>query len=389
MGTGELVEAEVSGGLITAVRPLLGEPAESFPSDIWLLPGFVDVQVNGFAGEDFNGPEVSSDGITKAVQSLWREGVTQICPTITTDSAENMLNSLRAIVTACEDARVSASIPCIHMEGPFISPEDGSRGAHPKEHVRLPDWKELETWQEVTGGRIGIVTLAPEVEGGVEFVVQLANAGIVPGIGHTAASPEVIRQAAAAGARLSTHLGNGAHAVLPRHPNYIWEQAAADELWASVILDGHHLPPAVAKCLIRSKQVERTVLISDAVSVAGLPPGRYRTLAMEVEVLPNRRCSLLGTPYLAGSVIDVRTGVGNAVKFAGVGAAQAVQMATLNPARLLGLEQRLGRIAAGQEASMTVCRWQPHVSEIEVLLTVVAGQVVYEASHRPAADIKL
>lgn len=374
--TGEPMEVIVAQGRIAALRygREVGEP----PADVWVLPGLFDIQVNGYDGYNFNGREACPEAAAAIVRRLWREGVTYLCPTVTTNAFEAMEASLRAIMRACEDSLVAACIPCIHVEGPYLSPEDGPRGAHPKEHLRPPNWDEFRRWQEAAEGRIGIVTLAPELPGALEFIERLVEEGVVAAIGHTAAGPEVLREAIAAGARLSTHLGNGAHAMLPRHPNYLWEQAAADELWASLILDGHHLPPSVAKCLIRCKGVERTILISDAVFLAGKPPGRYYTHhGRHVEISPDGRCSMLGTPLLAGAVLPLKVGVANAVRFAGVSPAEAVRMATLNPARLLGREGLQGRLAVGQEASLTLVRWQPWVGRIEVLETWVAGRKVY------------
>src|SRR5208283_1690503 len=155
--------------------------------------------------------------------------------------------------------------------------------------------------QDAAGGRIRLVTLAPEHEGALRFIEQLAGSGVVVALGHTAASGTRIRDAIAAGARLSTHLGNGTHALLPRHENYVWEQLAADELWASIICDGHHLPPAVARCVVRIKTPARTILTCDAGPLAGLPPGRYREWDQDFEVLPGGKIVIPGTHYLAGS----------------------------------------------------------------------------------------
>src|SRR5687768_6411871 len=151
-------------------------------------------------------------------------------------------------------------MPGFHLEGPYFSIEDGPRGAHPKEHARDPDWDEFRRWQDAAGGRVRMVTLAPERNGALRFIEQLTAAGVVAAIGHTAATGRQIRDAAAAGARTSTHIGNGCHAVLPRHDNYVWEQLACDDLWASVIADGHHLPPAVLKSVIRAKTPGRVLL---------------------------------------------------------------------------------------------------------------------------------
>src|SRR5262249_28292297 len=160
-------------------------------------------------------------------------------------------HGFRVLAKACDgDARVANAVPGFHLEGPYISSEDGPRGAHPRPHVRAPDRAEFERLQEAAGGRIRLVTLAPESAAAIAFIEWLARRGIVVAIGHTAATAEQIHAAIAAGAKLSTHLGNGSHALLPRHDNYIWAQAAADQLWASLITDGHHLPAAVVRCLV-------------------------------------------------------------------------------------------------------------------------------------------
>src|SRR5205807_1149747 len=175
------------------------------------------------------------------------------------------------------------AMPCFHLEGPYISAEDGPRGAHPLAQVRPPDLGEFQRIQEAADGNIRLVTLAPELPGALAFIDKLTAAGVVVAIGHTAASPATIRDAVSAGARLSTHLGNGSHAMLPRHDNYLWEQLAADELWASIICDGHHLPAAVMRCILRVKTPARTILTCDAGSLAGLPSGRYREWDQELQ----------------------------------------------------------------------------------------------------------
>src|SRR5262249_30785616 len=156
---------------------------------------------------------------------------------------------------------------------------------------------------------------APERAGALAFIERAAAARVVVAIGHTAATGRQIRDAVRAGARASTHLGNGCHAVLPRHDNYVWEQLACDDLWASVIADGHHLPPAVVKCLVRAKGVSRTLLTCDASSLAGLPPGKYREWGNDLEVLPGGKVVVAGTPFLAGSGHFTDRCVGNVVKF--------------------------------------------------------------------------
>src|SRR5204862_5034262 len=139
--------------------------------------------------------------------------------------------------------------------------------------------------QDAAGGRLRLVTLAPETPAALPFIERLTQAGVVVALGHSAADGACIRAAIRAGARLSTHLGNGCHAMLPRHDNCLWEQLAADDLWASLICDGHHLPVSVVRCLLRAKTPARTILTCDASSLAGLPPGCYDQWGGEFEVL--------------------------------------------------------------------------------------------------------
>ena len=260
-------------------------------------------------------------------------------------------------MAACDaDHALSAAIPCFHLEGPYISPVDGPRGAHPSQHVRPPDWDEFCRLQDAAQGRIRLATLAPEWEGAISFIERAAKSGVVVAIGHTAAGGEQIRDAIAAGARLSTHLGNGAHALLPRHSNYIWEQLAADELLASIICDGHHLPPAVVRCLVRVKSPARTILTCDASSLAGLPPGRYCEWEQELEVRPEGKIVVPGTDYLAGSWSFTDHCVGKVIQFAGVTLRDAVDMASARPRELLGLPPQL--IEPGHPAHLVLFDWQ-------------------------------
>ena len=220
---------------------------------------------------------------------------------------------------ACDaDPLVAASVVGIHVEGPHIAREDGPRGAHPLEHVRPPDIAEYRRWQEAARGRIRIITVSPEYPESVDYIRAIVADGVVASIGHTAADGDQIRAAVDAGARWSTHLGNGAHALIPRHPNYIWEQLAEDRLSAGLIFDGHHLPPAVIRTMLRAKGIERTILVTDALALAGLPPGVYASaVGGDVELLPSGRVVLSGTPYLAGSAATLGVCLGNAVRHAG------------------------------------------------------------------------
>jgi len=378
VGSSEPIRVVVADGCVASI-----ERGVSDAGDVWLTPGWLDIQVNGFGGHDPNDPGAGAEATAGTVRALWPHGVTGTLVTICTQSEAHISAAVRAVADACDaDPLVAASVPGIHVEGPHIATEDGPRGAHPLRHVRPPDLAEFDRWQEAARGRIVMVTMSPEHPGSAEYVQALVARGVVVSIGHTAADGAAIRAAVDAGATMSTHLGNGAHALIRRHPNYVWDQLAEDRLSAGLILDGHHLPPAVMRTMIRAKGVERSILVSDAVSVAGQPPGRYRLFDdIEVELRPEGRLELAGTPLLAGAVTALPTCIGNAVRHAGVGLGDALQMVTANPSRLLGLGAAAGheRLQTGMAANLT-CFRQGASGDIEVVTTLVAGQVVHQAA---------
>ena len=231
-----------------------------------MAPGFVDLQVNGYGGLDFNSGDLDADQVVELVTRQWDQGVTSLCPTLVSAPEDRITGALAVVAQARRaDPLVRHAIPCVHVEGPYLSPEDGPRGAHDVAALRLPDLAELERWQRAGDGLVGIVTLAPELPGAVRYVRAASSAGVIIAIGHTAATAEQIVAAADAGARLSTHLGNGCHLMVPRHPNHLWAQLAEDRLQASFIADGHHLPAATLTAMVRAKGVDRSVLVSDSV----------------------------------------------------------------------------------------------------------------------------
>src|SRR5947209_7044823 len=354
--TGEPVDVLIENGHIVAVGPPTDAPADRTAG--WVAPAFFDVQINGCDGVSFNSASLTADRVRHVAAVCRRHGVTRFCPTLITNAFKPLAHCVATLARLCDDdPALGHALPGFHLEGPYIAAEDGPRGAHPREHVRPPDWDEFRRWQDAAGGRIRIVTLAPETDGALTFIERLTKAGVVVAIGHTAATPARIRDAVAAGARLSTHLGNGSHAVLPRHENYIWEQLASDDLWASVIADGHHLPASVLRCILRVKTPARTILTCDAGSLAGLPAGRYREWGQEFEVRPEGKIVLPGTGFLAGSAVFTDTCVGHAANVGGVSLAEAVAMASLRPRELLGLP--VPRLEAGSAAELVLFDWEP------------------------------
>lgn len=361
--TGAPVEIRCENGRITSLVPAQA-------ADGWVAPALFDLQINGCEGIGFTSDRLSIDQVWHVVQSCRRHGIGAFCPTLITSAAATLEHGFRTLQRACETNReLAAAAPVFHLEGPYISAEDGPRGAHPKQHVRPPNWEEFCRFQDAAGGRIRLVTLAPEHDGALGFIERLTAAGVVVSLGHTAATGARIRDAIAAGARLSTHLGNGSHAVLPRHENYLWEQLADDALWASIICDGHHLPPAVVRCIVRVKTPARTILTCDAGSLAGMPPGKYREWDQDLEVLPEGKLVVADSGYLAGSWHFTDRCVGNVMRFAGVSLREAVEMASVRPRELLGLPPP--PLEVGQPAELVRFDWEPG-GEFRVRETIVS-----------------
>jgi N-acetylglucosamine-6-phosphate deacetylase len=281
--TGRTLRVTTEDGRIAQILPL------DEPADVWLSAGLIDLQVNGFQGHDVNGADVDAGVVADLVASLHRVGVTTVVPTIVTAAEERIVASLAAVAQArAADPLVAHAIPYVHVEGPFLSNEDGPRGVHDREQIRPADVAELRRW----GDLVGMVTLSPHDDAAIEFIAAATRLGVRCAIGHTHAEPAQITRAIDAGAALATHLGNGAHAVLARHPNYIWSQLADDRLHAGFIADGHHLPAETLKAMLRAKGIERSHLVSDSTALGGLPPGRYRTpVGGEVELSDNGRLS--------------------------------------------------------------------------------------------------
>lgn len=374
------VDIRIEAGRIVAINAADASlRADLGGESLYVAPGFVDLQINGYAGIDWNDATTPPERIAEAVRKLRATGATSLYPTVITGSSEHITGCIAALARAMDRyPEVGRACPGLHLEGPYISPEDGARGAHPAQHARPPDWNEFRRWQDACGGRIRLLTLAPEWPEAIDFIERAARSGVTVALGHTAAAPARIAEAVRAGARMSTHLGNGSHAVLPRHENYIWAQLAEDGLAASFIADGHHLPPYVLKCLLRAKGAERSILVTDAIAAAGLGAGRRRLGDVEIEVSDAGRVSLPGTPYMAGSVLEMHRAVANAVRFAGVTLDEALRMAGPNPAKLMGIDDESGSIQTGRRADLIVFDRDACNLHLQILATVIDGETVYK-----------
>jgi len=345
------------------------------PARPLVSPGFVDIQINGFGGVNFSDPEFDADKAISVLAAIWKTGVTTFCPTLITNTIEQLARNFRILEKARRlDARFACSAPCYHLEGPYLSP-GGAHGAHSTALMRSPDWDEFSRLQEAAGGNIAIVTLAPELPGACDFIRQARAAGVIVALGHTDGTPEDIHKATEAGAELSTHLGNGCPNLIHRHQNPIWAQMASDQLKVSLICDGFHLPPDLVRVIYSVKGIHRCILITDAVHVANLPPGRYSLVGLEIELLPSGQVVAVNRQNLAGSALSMNRAVTLFEKFAGVSLCDALQAATANPGRLLRRDGICTELVPGQPANLVTFRAGASALCIETVL--LRGEQVY------------
>ncbi|PAV31251.1 N-acetylglucosamine-6-phosphate deacetylase [Virgibacillus profundi] len=371
--TGEQISVTFEGSMISDIKRLSNQKKEFLP---YIAPGLVDLQINGYQGNDFNSLPITREMVKKVTTSLWKEGVTSYFPTIITNSDEAIESAVQVISETCEnDSFVEECIAGIHVEGPFISTEDGPRGAHSNSYVKAPDWSLFQRWQEAAKGRIKIITISPEWPGSAEFISKCTENGVTVSIGHTAATPEQIQEAVKAGAKMSTHLGNGAHLMLPRHPNYIWEQLAEDNLWSCIIADGFHLPDSFLKVAISAKK-SQSILVSDAVYLSGLEPGDYEThIGGKVVLTPEGKLHMKENPkLLAGSVKMLKDGIAHLSKSGVCSIQEAWEMASVRPSTFMKLPVMEG-LKEGENADLVT--FTREKNSVKIVQTYKSGKLVY------------
>lgn len=322
------------------------------PGEIFCSPGFIETQINGIAGVSFSAPDLTAKSASSVLAPLRSTGVTCFCPTLITSPFETLCRNFRVLEeTRRANPEFAAAVPCYHLEGPYLSP-GGARGAHDPQLMRKPDWAEFETLQESAGGRIGILTIAPELPGALELIRRASGSGVVVSIGHTDGTARDIRAAVEAGARMSTHLGNGCPELMHRHDAPLWAQLVSDELYAGFICDGFHLPTELVQTIVRMKGPDRCVLVTDAIHITGMAPGFYELGTTPIELLATGKVVALRTPpSLAGSSLTMDTGIQRCQALGRVSMRAAVRAATANPARLLGPKYNLcDAVASGAPA---------------------------------------
>ena len=346
--TGKPVIIEIRNGLLNTISETLGSEKTR---DLYIAPGLIDNQINGYRGVDFSGTGLTTDRMRMAVEAIRSDGVTTFFPTVITGSHINLVKIFRNLAEALKDDEVRSSVPGFHLEGPYLSPEEGFYGCHPPEFIRKPSWDEFAEYQEAAEGYIKQVTISPEVDGCMEFIKRCTNNNVIVAIGHTNASAEQINRAVDNGARLSTHLGNGCANLIDRHRNPIWPQLANDLLTPSIIADGHHLLPEEVKVFCRVKGHANIILTSDVTHLIGMAPGNYIFLGSEIVLTDD---GLIKNPVLnclAGASLPLKRGVENVIKYTGCTLGEAVNMASINVAGIFNLSDR-GSLAPGKRADL-------------------------------------
>lgn len=361
-------EIEIDGDKIDSVTP------SSVETDLYAGPALFDIQVNGYGGISCWTMSDDNLGALSEINEIFvKQGVGLWIPTIITGYHEVLLKSFAAMGKALDnDRELEKSIPGLHLEGPYISKVDGPRGVHPLDCVRPADWDEFMQYQEASGNRIKYVTLAPEVDGNIDFIKKCVDSGVIVSIGHSNLDRESMQKAIEAGVSLSTHLGNGAHDMIQRHNNYIWYQLAPRNTYAAFISDGQHLPSECLTAMIHAKGLDHSVITSDCVEFGGMPVGIYG----DVEKLPNGRLVATGTPNLAGSSSNLRECVEQVVNLTDLTHAEGWKLGSIQAAKAMGMPDMLG-IEAGKDAYITVYKRPDNDYKIEVVETWVAGNRVF------------
>ncbi|RPA68498.1 glucosamine-6-phosphate isomerase [Cyclobacteriaceae bacterium YHN15] len=319
----------------TQIKPL-AKDSNKLP---FFAPGLVDLQVNGVNGVDFNDLLLTKEDLERAVTYLLSQGVSSFFPTLITNEKSRILSLLNIIRKVCEEnPLVNSCIAGIHLEGPFISSLEGARGAHNSNYIQKPDWNLVQKFQQASGGRIKLITLAPELTGAMGLIKKCHKSGINVAIGHSLASDKIIEEAVLAGANLSTHLGNAVPLMLPRHPNLLWDQLANDSLYVSLIADGFHLGESFLKVVLKTKG-EKAFLVSDSTMFCGMKAGEYKShIGEEVVLEPNGKLSLkYGNGLLAGASKNLLEGVQYLIDKNMKSPSEAWEMASIIPFTFLDI----------------------------------------------------
>lgn len=339
--------------------------------DKTVVPGFIDTHIHGWGGTHFG---QSVETTIAMCQSIASTGTTGLLPTLMTEPTfDEILDNIRVVRQAMLQGTDGAQILGIHMEGPYLSTEDTARGSQEAAYLRKPSLNELLRLVEVSEGSIRKMTIAPELGGAMRLIRELAGQGIVPSAGHSTATYEQALEAVAAGLSCATHTFNGMLPLHHRRPGLLGAVLTNDVIRAEVIADGEHVSPPAMELLVRCKGVESVHIVTDSTLWAGLPDGRYPARGGRTVIKEGTRACVEGGT-LFGSVAPMNFAVSYLARSTHCTLAEAVRLATLNPARVIGFDDRKGRLAPGKDADMVIVD-----EEVNVYLTMAGGRTIYRA----------
>jgi N-acetylglucosamine-6-phosphate deacetylase len=302
------------------------------------IPGFIDLQVNGYRGVDFSSPKLSEKQFREACGELSCNGTAAFLPTLITGPTELYERNLPLMASLMVKPGIQGHALGFHIEGPFISPREGARGVHNPEWIRKPDTDYFDRLQKLADGKIRLLTIAADIEGAASLTRHAVSRGVTVSLGHHLALDEHLEDISQAGAKALTHLGNGVPMMLNRHHNPIWSGLSQDSLYAMIVTDGHHLPGSLIKVIIRAKGVEKTVVVSDASPVAGQPPGRYISMGREVILEPDGLLYDSLSGYLAGSSSNMLKCMNFLASLGILRFEELLQVGFYNPLNLIGID---------------------------------------------------
>lgn len=342
--------------------------------DCTLAPALFDVHIHGSAGHDVM--EATPSALNHIGNFLAGRGVGAYFATTVTAPMDALLHSLEGLAKLLQSPIEGARPVGIHLEGPFLSPH--KRGAHVESLLQPPSLALLDRFWQASEGNIRLITIAPELPGAEETIGRATELGIRVSLGHTNAGSEAARRGVLAGAVTATHTFNAMRAFDHREPGILGEVLTNRDLYAEIICDGLHVDPAAVRLFRQAKGMERGLLVTDAMSAAGMPDGKYRLGEMDVRVI-NGRC-VVGEDTLAGSTLTLDRAVANFSRFTGAPLAESVTLATRNPARMTGLNGQIGRLAPGRSADIAVLS-----SKNEVVETFLRGKPCTERAAKDYA----
>jgi N-acetylglucosamine-6-phosphate deacetylase len=372
----ESIYVFIENGTIQEIGPINALPSHlnmvkkiEITENQTVVPGFIDVHIHGAAGADTM--DATIEALETMAKSLPAEGTTSFLATTITQKHENIENALKnaAQYLKIHNDSGKAEILGVHLEGPFINKKRA--GAQPMEYIIDPDVELFRHWQELADGSIKLVTVAPELENGTDFVRYLHETDVIASIGHSDAVHEEMEKAVQAGAKQVTHLFNGMRGIHHREPGVAGSALIFKELMVELIADGIHVRPEVMKLVINAKGTEGMILITDAMRAKCLKNGIYDLGGQDVSVADGK--ALLADGTLAGSILKMNESIKNILETAHISLSQAVKMASVNPAKQLNVYDRKGSISIGKDADITVLS-----DGYQVEMTLCRGKIAYE-----------